>query len=71
MNSIYFTNFVSPIHPSKLMEDPNFKAFPTYPLIMGFKGTEFEVVNFYEKAAAKIPPCLPKIGTSNQKTVGG
>jgi len=37
-------------------------AFPTYPLIMGFKGTEFEVVNFYERAAAKFPPGLPKIG---------
>jgi len=43
--------------------DPQFKAFPTYPLIMGFKGTEFEVVNFYEKASAKFPPGLPKIGT--------
>lgn len=29
---------------------------------MGFKGTEFEVVNFYEKASAKFPPGLPKIG---------
>jgi len=29
---------------------------------MGFKGTEFEVVNFYEKAAAKTPPGLPKLG---------
>jgi hypothetical protein len=42
--------------------DPRFKAFPTYPLIMGFKGTEFEVVNFYEKANAKFPPGLPKMG---------
>jgi predicted mannosyl-3-phosphoglycerate phosphatase (HAD superfamily) len=42
--------------------DPQFKALPTYPLIMGFKGTEFEVVNFYEKASAKFPPGLPKIG---------
>jgi len=29
---------------------------------MGFKGTEFEVVNFYEKASARFPPGLPKIG---------
>ena len=36
-----------------------------YPLIMGFKGTEFEVVNFYEKASAKFPPGLPKLGILN------
>ena len=30
---------------------------------MGFKGTEFDVVNFYEKARARIPPGFPKIGT--------
>jgi peroxisomal enoyl-CoA hydratase 2 len=29
---------------------------------MGFKGTNFEVVNFYEKASAKFPPGLPKMG---------
>ena len=29
---------------------------------MGFKGTEFEVVNFYEKASARFPPGLPKLG---------
>jgi hypothetical protein len=45
-------------------EDPHFAAFPTYPLIMGFKGTEFELVNFYEKASAKFPPGLPKIGSN-------
>jgi peroxisomal enoyl-CoA hydratase 2 len=43
---------------------PKFQAFPTYPLIMGFKGTEFEVVNFYEKASARFPPGLPKIDWS-------
>ena len=42
--------------------DPQFKALPMYPLILGFKGTEFEVVNFYEKASAKFPPGLPKLG---------
>ena len=50
---------------SFLTEDPQFQAFPTYPLIMGFKGTEFEVVNFYEKASARFPPGLPKIGNSS------
>jgi hypothetical protein len=31
---------------------------------MGFKGTEFDVVNFYEKANARFPPGLPKLGFS-------
>ena len=44
--------------------DPKFKALPTYPLIMGFKGTEFEVVNFYEKASSNFPPGLPKMDWS-------
>jgi len=30
---------------------------------MGFKGTEVEVVNFYENASAKFPPGLPKMGS--------
>jgi hypothetical protein len=56
---------MSPLHEAAyllIIVDPQFKALPTYPLIMGFKGTEFEVVNFYEKASAKFPPGLPKIG---------
>ena len=56
MSSVY----VSSIFFDRL--DPQFKAFPTYPLILGFKGTAFEVVNFYEKASARFPPGLPKMG---------
>jgi peroxisomal enoyl-CoA hydratase 2 len=41
--------------------DPQFAAFPTYPLIMGFKGTEFEVINFYAKFQSRVPPGLPAL----------
>jgi hypothetical protein len=32
---------------------------------VGFKGTELDVVNFYEKASRRFPPGLPKLGLSH------
>lgn len=55
MNSVAYDIGISDV-------DPKFQAFPTYPLIMGFKGTEIDVIDFYEKASARFPPGLPKMG---------
>jgi hypothetical protein len=40
---------------------PNFSAFPTYPIVLGFKGTDQDVVGFPSGTMAKtmIMPSLP------------
>jgi acyl dehydratase len=39
---------------------PNFAAFPTYPIILPFKHTDQEVVNFYARSSAEPIPGIPK-----------
>jgi peroxisomal enoyl-CoA hydratase 2 len=41
--------------------DPDFAAFPTYPIVLGFKGEEEDVVGFPSAAmmAANVLPPLP------------
>jgi len=41
---------------------PSFQAFPTYPIILSFKHTDQEVVDFYARASSGPPiPGAPKI----------
>ena len=48
-------------------KDPGFTAFPTYPIVLGFKGTDQDVVSFpspammegYGRRPAPHPPSLP------------
>ena len=40
--------------------DPSFAVFPTYPIILPFKGTESEVIAFYAKQSATPIPGVPK-----------
>ncbi|KAL6718899.1 hypothetical protein ACLMJK_003134 [Lecanora helva] len=39
---------------------PNFQVFPTYPIILPFKQTDQEVIDFYSRAAATPIPNVPK-----------
>ncbi|MCJ1350574.1 MAG: hypothetical protein MMC33_000555 [Icmadophila ericetorum] len=39
---------------------PNFQVFPTYPIILPFKGTNQEVVDFYKAQSAVKIPDVPK-----------
>jgi len=39
---------------------PNFAVFPTYPIILPFKHTDQEVVDFYARSAATPIPGVPK-----------
>jgi len=39
---------------------PNFAVFPTYPIILPFKQTDQEVVDFYARSAATPIPNVPK-----------
>jgi peroxisomal enoyl-CoA hydratase 2 len=40
---------------------PTFSVFPTYPIILPFKGTTQEVVDFYAKSSATPIPGVPKL----------
>jgi len=53
--------------------DEDFEAFPTYPLVLGFKGTDQDVVDFPSEAmqaGARLPP-LPgvKVGLDGERYV--
>ncbi|KAK3064025.1 hypothetical protein LTS18_010815 [Coniosporium uncinatum] len=39
---------------------PSFKAFPTYPIILPFKHTDQEVIDFYARASSTPIPGVPK-----------
>ncbi|KAA6415864.1 MAG: peroxisomal dehydratase [Lasallia pustulata] len=39
---------------------PSFQVFPTYPIILPFKGTDQEVVDFYARSGARPIPGVPK-----------
>lgn len=39
---------------------PSFQAFPTYPIILPFKGTSEEVIDFYAKQSSTPIPGVPK-----------
>lgn len=39
--------------------DPNFSVFPTYPIILSFKGTEQDVIDFYAAQKAVPIPGVP------------
>ncbi|KAI9810777.1 MAG: hypothetical protein M1832_001212, partial [Thelocarpon impressellum] len=42
---------------------PNFKVFPTYPIILPFKGTEQEVLDFYARSSSTPIPGVPNFDT--------
>ncbi|KAF1987122.1 peroxisomal dehydratase [Aulographum hederae CBS 113979] len=48
---------------------PNFAAFPTYPIILPFKHTDAEVIDFYARQAAVAIPGVPKF--DSKRTVDG
>jgi peroxisomal enoyl-CoA hydratase 2 len=39
---------------------PNFTAFPTYPIILPFKHTELDVIDFYARQSTTRIPDVPK-----------
>ena len=39
---------------------PNFAVFPTYPIILPFKHTDQEVIDFYARAGGEPIPGVPK-----------
>jgi len=39
---------------------PNFSVFPTYPIILPFKHTDLDVIDFYARSAASPIPGVPK-----------
>jgi peroxisomal enoyl-CoA hydratase 2 len=48
------TNTIQELH-------PRFQVFPTYPIILPFKGTEADVIDFYAKQNSTPIPGIPKL----------
>ncbi|KAF2280295.1 peroxisomal multifunctional enzyme type 2 [Westerdykella ornata] len=44
---------------------PNFQPFPTYPIILPFKHTDQEVIDFYARSSAVPIPGVPKFDTKH------
>lgn len=53
--------------------DPDFAAFPTYPIVLGFKGTDQDVVSFPSEAMTQgpMPPPLEgvKVGLDGERYI--
>jgi peroxisomal enoyl-CoA hydratase 2 len=49
-------------HSHRSEHDENFSAFPTYPIVLGFKGTDPDVVSFPSEAMSQGPPMPPLSG---------
>lgn len=53
--------------------DSDFAAFPTYPIVLGFKGVEEDVVSFPSEAMMQAPPMPPlsgvKVGLDGERYI--
>jgi len=48
---------------------PNFQVFPTYPIVLGFRGTSFDVLDFYKAGGPKLE--IPGVNLDLTKVLDG
>ncbi|CAI6340525.1 unnamed protein product [Periconia digitata] len=66
---LLFANSIGATYPDELHFlyelHPNFAPFPTYPIILPFKHTDADVIDFYARSNAEPIPGVPKFDTKH------